>query len=117
MTGADPKYRDAVITRLSEILNMSKEHGMKVDLAGNYIFNNPANGKEGVNEKYKSTGKFKKKGIFGLGGTNMDDNALNNLAYYTIEKLIRQQQTNPSSLDDTQYTSHMAEVEARLEKA
>jgi hypothetical protein len=57
---------------------------MKVDLAGNYIFNNPTDGKAGVNDRYKSDGKFSKKGIFGLGGTKMNDNALNNLAYYTI---------------------------------
>lgn len=114
MTGADPKYRTQVITRMGEILDMSKEYGMSVDNAGTYTFNNPVKEGTGINDKYKSTGEFPKKGIFGLGGTRMDDNAVNNLAYYTIGKLIREGQNKTGSASGDSYLS---EVEARLKSA
>jgi hypothetical protein len=72
-----------------EILDMSKEHGLKVDPSGTYTFNNPLEGDKGINDKYKSDGKFNKKGLFGLGGVKDDDNTINNLAYYAIDKMIR----------------------------
>ncbi len=112
-TGAAPKYRDAVITRMGQILDMGKKYGMKLDNTGTFTFQNPIEGDAGVNDIYKSTGQFPKKGIFGIGGTRMDDNAINNLAYHAIEQMIRNQgnQGNqtaiPNSLDNPDLLSRV----------
>jgi hypothetical protein len=113
MTGADPKYRDAVITRMSEILDMSKQHGLRVDPTGTYTFDNPLDGKVGVNDKYKSTGKFNKKGFLGLGGVKDDDNNINNLAYFALDKIIRGS-SELTAQDTPDFTNYLAEVDNRI---
>lgn len=114
-TGADAKHRSAVITRIGEILDMSKQYGVKVDPAGTYTFNNPLNGEIGVNDKFKSSGKFQKKGIFGLGGIKDNDNTINNLAYYAIDKMIRGDQSNPTSGEAN--ADYLSQIDAELQAA
>lgn len=121
LTGADPKYRNDIITRMGEILDLSKEYGLNVDNTGTYTFANPAANGVGINDKYKSTGQFPRKGIFGIGKRKMDDNAINNLAYFTIGKLIRGDQNIPGSQSGTSPAggndAYLSDVEARLKLA
>lgn len=119
-TGANPKYRQDIFNRISEILDLSGSHGLKLSTSGEFTFTNP----DGIHDKFKSTGKFSRKGILGLGGTKMDDNAINNFAYYTIERLIRgnnqpstggqYSSTSGQYNNNDRYTADMSEVDATL---
>ncbi|GMO69772.1 MAG: hypothetical protein Nk1A_9010 [Endomicrobiia bacterium] len=68
---------------------MGKTHGLTLDSSGTFTFLNPLKGTVGENDKFKSTGTFSKKGLLGLGGIKMDDNAINNLAFGMLEKVAR----------------------------
>jgi hypothetical protein len=107
-----------VLTRIGEILDMSKQYGVKVDLAGTYTFDSPLNGEVGVNDKFKSTGKFNKKGIFGLGGVKNEDNTINNLAYFAIDKMIRGgNKGKTGSTGSRANADYLAQIDAELQTA
>jgi hypothetical protein len=95
---------------------MSKQYGVKVDPAGTYTFDNPLNGEAGVNDRFKSTGKFNKKGIFGLGGVKNDDNTINNLAYFAIYKMIRDRANGKTATTGSRANAdYLAQIDAELQ--
>lgn len=108
LTGASTKYRQQILERTMEILQMSKQFKVSISMNGTYSFANP----NGVNDKYKSSGEFSQKGMLGLGGTKMDNNAINNLAFFTIGK-VAMEIYNRYGAD----RAYLKEVETRLKIA
>ena len=100
LTNAPAQYRQQIIGRVSEILQMAKRHKMRISASGEVTFGNPG----GVNDKYKSTGTFNKK----RGKIIYDENTINNFAYYILCEVARN--TKTSTYD------YFSEIEAGIKE-